>query len=240
MRGMEARERMANEAATARPARGGFMAKGWVENGADDAVGTASRPSPARIGAGRQGSWPHPGRHRPSWKRGARWLAAAAAAMALAACTPAGFPPACPQLSLISGASDLIRLSGTGPRQDIRNLVLAARIEAVPANCKFAGAHGVGAEMRVQFTVQRGPAATGRDVELHYFVAATRGDTILDEQDYVVKGSFAPNVDRMTLIGDPIDLVFPVGADQSAAGYHIYVGFRLTKQELDNNRAQGL
>jgi hypothetical protein len=219
MRGMEARERMANGAATARPARGGRMVKSWADKGRD--LG--------RI------VWRTPG-----WGGHTRWLAAAAAAIALAGCTPTGFPPACPQLSLIPGASDLVQLSGTGPRQDIRNLVLAARIESVPASCKFSGAHGVGAEMRVQFTVQRGPAATGRGVELHYFVAAARGDTILDEQDYVVKGNFAPNVDRMILVGDPIDLLFPVGADQSAAGYHIYVGFRLTQQELDNNRAQGL
>ncbi len=174
------------------------------------------------------------------WRFGARGLAGALAAMALAGCTPTGFPPACPQLSLIQGASSLLDVKGNSNQSDIRNLVLAARIEAVPASCRFVGAHAVGAQMRVEFAVQRGPAATGRNVELHYFVAATRGKTILDEQDYVVKGVFAPNVDKMTLVGQPINLRFPVGADQSAAGYHIYAGFRLTKAQLDNNRANGL
>lgn len=167
-------------------------------------------------------------------------LAGAMAALALAGCTPAGFAPACPQLSLVQNASDFVRFAGTGSQHDIRNLALAARIEAVPASCHLAGAHAVGAQIRVAFAIQRGPASTSPDVELHYFVAAARGETILDEQDYVVKGVFASNVDRMTLVGQPIDLEFPVGSDQSAAGYHIYVGFRLTKAELDANRAQGL
>lgn len=174
-----------------------------------------------------------------------RWLAGGVPALAfaslgLAGCTPSGFPPACPQLSLIQGASDLVRLANNASSGDIRSLILAARIQAVPATCKFVGRDSVGAQVRVQFAVQRGPAATSRDVELHYFVAATKGQTILDEQDYVTKGTFPANVDRMTLIGDPINLLFPVGADQSAAGYQIYVGFRLSKAELDANRAKGL
>lgn len=167
-------------------------------------------------------------------------LASGVAAAAVAGCTPTGFPPACPQLSLIDGASSLLRLAGNGTQSDIRNLVLAAKIEAVPASCRFSGAHGVAATLRVQFTVERGPAATSRDVSMRYFVAAAQGKTILDEQDYVVKGTFPPNVDRMTLEGQPIDLLFPVGASGSVAGYHIYVGFRLTKAELDANRARGI
>lgn len=167
-------------------------------------------------------------------------LLASGAAMALAGCTPTGFPPACPQLSLIDGASSLLRLADNSKQSDIRNLVLAAKIEAVPASCRFSGAHGVAATLRVQFAVERGPASTSRDVALRYFVAAAQGKTILDEQDYVAKGTFPPNVERMTLEGQPVDLLFPVGTSGSAAGYHIYVGFRLTKAELDANRRRGI
>ncbi len=173
-------------------------------------------------------------------RRAGAGLAGALAALALAGCTPSGFPPACPQLSLIQGASDQIKVAGKGNQHDIRDLVLAARIEAVPASCRFTGRRSVGAQLRAEFAVQRGPAATSRTVALHYFVAAAKGQRILDEQDYVVTGTFAPNVDHMTLVGQQIILNFPVGADQSAAGYHIYVGFRLSKAELDANRASGL
>ncbi|MDE2334537.1 MAG: hypothetical protein KGK10_08375 [Rhodospirillales bacterium] len=177
---------------------------------------------------------------RTTARRAGGRFATALAALALAGCTPSGFPPACPQLSLISGASDLLKMAGKSNQHDIRDLVLAARIEAVPASCQFTGRRSVGAQLRAEFAVQRGPAATSPDVALHYFVAAAKGRTILDEQDYVVTGRFPPNVDRMTLVGQQIHLDFPVGADQSAAGYHIYVGFRLSKAELDSNRANGL
>ncbi len=173
-------------------------------------------------------------------RQAGRWLAGALAALALAGCTPTGFPPACPQLSLIKNASTLVQVAGKANQRDIRDLVLAARIEAVPASCNFAAARTVGAQLRVQFTVERGPAATSPDVQLHYFVAATHGNTILDEKDFVVKGVFPSNADQMTLVGEPINFRFPVGADQSAAGYQIYVGFRLTKAQLDYNRAHGI
>ena len=169
-----------------------------------------------------------------------RWAAGTLAALALAGCTPSGFPPACPQLSLIQNASTLVQVAGKANQRDIRDLVLAARIEAVPASCSFAAAHTVGAQLRVHFTLERGPAATSPDVQLHYFVAATEGKTILDEKDFVVKGVFPPNAYQMTLVGEPIHFRFPVGADQSAARYHIYVGFRLTKAQLDYNRAHGI
>ncbi len=180
------------------------------------------------------------GMARTARRRARGWAAGALAAMALAGCTPTGFPPACPQLSMIKNASTLVQVAGKANQRDIRDLVLAARIEAVPASCNFASARAVGAQLRVQFTVERGPAATGPDVQLHYFVAAAQGKTILDEKDFVVKGVFPPNADQMTLVGEPIHFRFPVGADQSAAGYHIYVGFRLTKAQLDYNRAHGI
>lgn len=187
----------------------------------------------------RNGSW---GRALPrrAVGRGIGLLLASGAAASLAGCAPAGFPPACPQLSLIDGASSLLRLRDNTRQGDIRNLVLAARIEAVPASCRFAGSHAVAATLRVQIAVERGPAATGPDVALNYFVAAAQGQKILDEQDYVAKGTFPANVTRMTIEGEPVNLRFPVDASESAAGYHIYVGFRLTKAELDANRARGI
>ncbi len=207
------------------PLAGTRLPVGWLP------VGWLPRVAP--------GEW-LPGGHVTGRRQALLGLAGTVAALGLAGCTPTGFPPACPQLSLIKNASDLVRFGGNGNQRDIRNLVLTARIQSVPASCRFSGAHTVGAQIRVMFSVQRGPAATSPDVELHYFVAAAKGELILDEQDYIVKGVFPSNVDRMTLVGEVINLDFPVGSDQSAAGYHIYVGFRLTKAELDANRAQGI
>ena len=193
-----------------------------------------------RVGDGRGGAMARPGQGRRRGFAGRAAMLGLPLVLALAGCTPSGFPPACPQLALIKGAADQVKVAPNGKVNDIRSLVLAARIQAVPASCRFVGEHGVGAEVRVQFAVQRGPTVTNPDIELHYFVAAARGQTILDEQDYVVKGAFPPNVDRMTLTSEPVELEFPVGDNQSAAGYQIYVGFRLSKEELARNRAQGL
>jgi hypothetical protein len=144
------------------------------------------------------------------------------------------FAPACPRLALLADAGDVVRYKGDG--RDVTDLVLDGRIVAVPAQCKH-GDHGfVTTTMKVQATVTRGPAATSRDAALTYFVTVTEGDRIVDQQDYPMSASFPPNVDRVGLEGQEIVLNFPVTAKKAANAYQVYVGFRLTPEELAYNR----
>jgi hypothetical protein len=159
------------------------------------------------------------------------------AALALAGCGPSSdkFAPACPQLRLLNDAADITRMRGQG--SDLTDLVLQARITEVPANCK-AGAKGiVAADVTVVMDVTRGPAATGREAELPYLVTVVLGDQVLDQKPYTAKAVFPPNVDRIRVTGETINLAIPVSQDRAAADYTIYASFRLTPAELAYNRA---
>lgn len=156
---------------------------------------------------------------------------------ALTGCEDAAqFPPICPSLSLLKDAADLQRFAGSG--RDISELVVQARLTAVPATCTRADPSHVLARLQVAMDLTRGPAAQGGTLQVPYFVGVTEGGRVLDEQDYQMAASFPSNIDQVQVTGDSIDLLLPITREKSAAAYQIFVGFRLSAAELANNRVQ--
>ncbi len=161
----------------------------------------------------------------------------ALAAISLAGCESADqFPPICPSLSLLKDAADMQRFAGGG--RDISELVVQARLTAVPATCTRADPTHVRARLQVAMDLTRGPAAQGGRLEVPYFVGVTEAGQVLDEQDYRMVANFPANIDQQRVSGDPIDLLLPITRTKTAAAYSIFVGFRLSPEELANNRAQ--
>jgi hypothetical protein len=160
------------------------------------------------------------------------------AALALSACsdTSEQFPPPCPATSILGDAADLTRYRGTG--QDLTDMVLSGRITGLSGSCKRVAGDVVLTTVNVGLDLTRGPAARGRRVETAYFVALTKGDTILAKQIYPLRGQFPPNTDRVRLTGDQIEVRVPNKERDSAASYRVLVGFELTPEELAINRAR--
>ncbi len=161
----------------------------------------------------------------------------AAAAGSLGACSqPDAFAPACPQLGLLRDGADLTRFAGAG--RDITDLVLDAHLTAVPATCHWANkAHTkVEAKLQVAMSFGRGPAMTGRTVDVPYFLAASEGDNILDKQIFTARAEFPTNTDRVDVTTPEVSMLFPVTLEKSAAVYKITVSFQLTPEELAYNR----
>lgn len=161
--------------------------------------------------------------------------------LALAACGGFGpkqeFPPVCPKLALLKDGADITRFSPRG--QDVTDLVLDGRLTAVPANCTYGKGSTVAASLKVTMDLARGPAAGGRDLDVPYFIAVSRAGQVVDKQVYTLRASFPPNVERMSVTSDQVDMVFPVSAEVPASAYQIFVGFQLTPDELQRNRSRG-
>ncbi len=170
--------------------------------------------------------------------RSPRAVLALLGAVLLAGCdTLPKFPPACPTLALLRDAADLSRYAPGG--HDIRSLTVDARIVAAPASCSFDSPTQVRATLRANFEVTRGPAANGRAIDLPYFVAVMDAGRIREEADYRLLGLFPPNTDTAQLSGQEVVLLIPVTKDKSAAAYQVFIGFRLTADELALNRQRG-
>ena len=161
----------------------------------------------------------------------------ALAALALGACASNEdkFAPACPSLALLPDAADLTRFDGKG--LDVTNLIVRASITGVPAKCGPADPDTIRATLHVNADFRHGPANRGNVAPIRYFIALTKAGAVLSEQDFAFVPQFPPNVDRATVHGDDIELLLPVSKKQAADVYKIFVGFRLTPEELAYNRA---
>lgn len=151
---------------------------------------------------------------------------------------PSDFPPTCPHLALLKDAADMTRFDARG--HDVTDVVLDGRLTAVPATCTWGARGMVNASLNVTMSVGRGPAATGRDADVPYFVAVSRNGQVVDKQIYTLHAVFPPNLERVTLTSDPVNMVFPDTNAAPASSYQIFVGFQLTPAELDYNRRQGV
>jgi hypothetical protein len=168
-------------------------------------------------------------------------LPAAAALLALAACTPDPDEkaPECPVAMLRPDASTLTRYDGHGT--DLTNLVLSARMQDVKGACKgLLGHNTLAAHAHAEMVLTRGPAATGRDADVPYIVAVMKGGQVLEEHDYVQHVSFPPNVDTVQVKGTEVYFSFPTHRGLGGQNYTIYVLFNLSPAELAaNQRALG-
>ena len=180
---------------------------------------------------------PSPSSRPPRRFGAAAWLVVPLLAGLLGGCCPKDdeFAPVCPKLALVPDAGDIS--SFTGASQDVTALISRARITDIPAKCQKVKANTISATLNVNADVQRGPAAGANIPPIPYFVALMQGDTVLREQDFTFAPNFAANVDRASLHGDDIELLLPISKTKAADSYRIYVGFRLTPDQLAYNRA---
>ena len=145
------------------------------------------------------------------------------------------FAPPCPTPSIPRDFGDVRRYRGAG--LDITDAVLEGRIIAVNGSCTRDGGGIVKANVSVSMELRRGPAATGRNADVSYFVAVSEGERILDKRVYNLRAEFPANTDRLRLTGEDVELRLPVTGQKSAASYRISVGFQLTPNELAVNRS---
>ncbi len=181
---------------------------------------------------------------RFSFGLGCANAAVAASLLALSGCGSsqdrAGpqFAPPCPRPVLIRSAEDVTLYNGAG--QDLTDMVLDGRITGLRGSCRLADRAGqLDVNVQLEMELARGPAAPTRSLDVPYFIAATEGEQILGKQVLTQHVAFPPNVDRVRVTSGTVTLHLPVSPQKSGAAYTVAVGFQLTPQELQQNRARG-
>lgn len=175
---------------------------------------------------------------RPSYLLGA---AAVAALLSVSSCAPERdqFPPACPNVALLTPTADLELFRPGSDRRDLTALMLAARMQGVDGKCKPGNADNtVEATVVVRAELTRGPAIPGNQVNVPIYVAVTEGDHILDKHVYTLSATFPSNVDRVMVSTPEVFMVLPVSRTKTAAAYSILAGFQLTADQLATSRGQ--
>lgn len=175
---------------------------------------------------------------------GSRFVLAALPLLALLGCgdtSNSRLPVACPRPGLLAEGADLTRYR-PGPVRDLTTLEWDARLTGISGGCSPGrNNRSIDVMLTAAFTVERGPGAEGRMVDLPWFVAVVdaNDEQILNRRSFVERVAFARNETRTSVESGAVTLSLPVGERRRASDYRILVSFELTPEELEQNRRRG-
>lgn len=161
------------------------------------------------------------------------WLGLAALGIALAACADDRPPPPCPPVVRVPDAAQLIRFVPQG--RDLTDVVFEASIGDLALTCEYED-DVVEAAMTIGISAVPGPANLDQTARLDYFVAiATRDQKILAREAFDLDIVFPGKLKGVVAV-EEIAQRIPLRPGQSGADYVVYVGFKLTREELRYNQ----
>lgn len=162
----------------------------------------------------------------------------AASVLVLAGCGVFSEPETrpCPRVSVLNEAERITQYK-PGPGRDLIDVTFEGKVSGVRSDCKFDGdLLTVGSE--IAFTLERGPAAEGREVEFAVFIAVTdSAQAILAKEVFQSKVAFPEGL-RRTSGTEEFEQVIPLAEGETGDDYEIIVGFQLSGEQLELNRSR--
>ena len=164
----------------------------------------------------------------------------------LAACETVGITkpvdPVCPDLRIDRDTAHMTVFNGNG--QDLTDALFEAQLVDIVGDCAYDEADDgpggvINVEFNVMFAIDRGPAMEGRDGHFTYFVALPDFyPSPQAKQTLPVDFRFPENNSPTVHVRDElIRLSIPVDSPQAGEKTPVYVGFQLTHEQLEYNRA---
>ena len=170
-----------------------------------------------------------------------RAAAALLAATVLSACAGDGRPPRCPDPVVLREAGRLVEFRDAG--RDLTDVRFEAQILDVALGCEIEeddGKRTVEAELQLLFQAEKGPANDSGEARFTYFVAvADRSDNVLARQTFDLTMPLRGNQTQARGT-DVLEPTIPLKEGDTGASYVVYVGFDLTRDQLEYNRRNPL
>lgn len=143
----------------------------------------------------------------------------------------------CPDVRVPSETGNLTRFS-PGDGRDITDVVMEAQFEEVRGECSVDDDE-VQVAALVKISARQGPASKVQRGDFSFFVAVTdRKRNILSRRSVPGAFDFSGNRSRVTYF-ERLKIDIPKTERQSGDEFLIFVGFDLSREEVDFNRAQG-
>ena len=177
----------------------------------------------------------------PGTAAGVAGRAAAILVFAVTACTvfqEEEPPPPCPRISILGDAATLTRFR-PGPGRDLTDVLYEGVVTGVTGSCAYADDGKMALSMKVSLVIEaaRGPANRDGRAPFPYFVGITDSSrNVLNKQRFNVTVVFPGNRTRLVVTDNPVVLEIPMKAGQSWQDFDIFVGFQLSRAELEYNR----
>jgi hypothetical protein len=145
--------------------------------------------------------------------------------------------PPCPKVAVLADASHLT-VYREGPGRDLTDVVFEADLGRITGQCIYARRKDdVVVDMKVQITARRGPADRNRAADFVYFVAVVDAQSnVLARQEFRSQIVFRP--DQTTVVTlEELEPRIPLKRDQPGSDFDVLVGFKLTPEQVERNRA---
>lgn len=168
-------------------------------------------------------------------------------AVTLAGCTPSFLKDepetrACPDVKILSDAETLTAFR-PGAGRDLTDVMYEAKFVGYRGSCLYdtdsdSGTGELSVEVRLNMKARRGPANTTATAPVQYFVSITDpARNVLTKKTFDVQANFPGNRTQAKIDDQPVYLTLPIAKGQTGADYTVFIGFQLTRAQLDYNRA---
>ena len=145
-------------------------------------------------------------------------------------------PPECPPIFILKDAASLTRYK-SGAGKDITDVLFQGKIVDFRGVCDYNKERTeVKIDLKIAFELSRGPANRDRKAAFQYFVAIPRFHPAPQgRKTFSIVAEFVKQAMRIR-IDDEIQMVIPLDSKVRRDEYAAYLGFQLTRQELEDNR----
>ena len=150
-------------------------------------------------------------------------------------------PPPCPRVSILGDAATLTKFR-PGPGRDLTDVLYEGVVTGVTGRCAYANDgkranRALSIKVALVIEAARGPANRDGRAAFPYFVGITDSSrNVLNKERFNVRVVFPGNRTRLVITDDPVNLEIPVKAGQSGRDFTIFVGFQLSREDLEYNR----
>ncbi len=167
------------------------------------------------------------------WGLPRRLVIACGIAFLLVACAGEEFVPPCPQLQLLKDTDRLVKFVGTG--RDLTDVEYEAALREPFISCEYED-NVIQSVVTVNLVALRGPADDDRIAQISYFVAITnQNNRNVVKKEFTVEIPFEGNRTQV-IATEQVAPRIPLQPQETAADYRVFVGLRLTPDELRYNQ----
>lgn len=140
----------------------------------------------------------------------------------------------CPVAFSLYEASRLVEFRGA---ESYANVGFTAEINKVRSLCRYVGENPIEADLTLDISFGRGPAADGDTATYEYFVAVTRKDIeVIGKEVFPISVTFPKGVDIVEITENVGEVIIPrANENTSGANFEIIVGFELTQEQIAFN-----
>ena len=147
-----------------------------------------------------------------------------------------GAPP-CPTVGVLADAAHLA-VYRDGPGRDLTDIRYEADLGPITGECIYRDKNtNVTVAMKLRITAKLGPADRDRLADVGYFVAVIDQEShVLARKEFQSALEFPPDKVQIATL-EELEEIIKLKKDQPGSDYNVLVGFLLSHEQVDRNRA---